>query len=1424
LWSCAYLCALLLETGQEESPAHHRELGDAELCNLQSAEFAASHQITFTTDEVPIHKHELSDESSGQVVHDAAVPGHVVRQEDSLTSDMCDTDVHHPPFALSSDTAFEDQLGQNTLAEFTVGESLAEVNPDEATYASIHTQEVNAALKQCTNISDDMTQMNMCEKLITEDTDCNVVSVGFSEIQNVGHDGTLNNDKDDTASRCSKSDHESMIVHDSCYSDVSECESCYKDTHGSSVHCSCSADVDTSGSEVPNMMWHTSASSPTCKVERTGSYMTTDPEVYDVASSLDCENGRFADIPVDSRAQHVKLTLDCNEVEAVCSNEDEEQMTQNQLCSLLSSILDKTENLSHEFQSAIAFQQNSDCLNAGIYASLGGMELCDDMELIPVEDEKTGTYDNTDGTEAICDLNNSLDSMKNVTSLSNDHDCVAADNCASLGGMELHDYMELIPVGDDKTDTVHNMEGTKTTCDVKTYSDSTITVTNLSSDADRQMFVDDNAPREFSQVSTSIPELYKCASASHNEQHKETVSGDDSALDVMHHGDELVGIGDVLDRDSNYRVIPQLAESGRLLLTPEHTDVSGTDTAHESSGLEMPQHHMLIPTDEVCNSDNEYSEPVAVLDEVSRTSSMVVVSATASVKSVAEIENVDMLISLETTDVSSAGTVLTELMDSAVFSSTSEVENSYFSNSRNLEVAENGENENSEVLAQPLDSGVRLLFTPEQLSVSDQMLQCTDTEHDSSGQETSQCLLLRPAGELYDSYNEPTAIADKDGRMSPMALVSAAANVTCAAETNNMDTLISLETIDTDSAGTVLTESEHSYVSNSKNVEHFENGENENSTNIGQGSTTDAAHTTYGDLEFHTSSGLSENIMEHHPDLLFLTDEEILTTLYYAHEDFQFSVSGNEQGLERFTADDASLHTQRLELDDLTLTVTCFVPEESEELLPDDVLEQFNESNHSEVPASSPPYSTGTKLTGSDPVMSFDLSHYMDHNMVNSDIILPKHRSSEFMLSYLMPIDETAEFTDDASVDTDDTVPDKSHLLQPGDELSDMKTESGDDYEQKMAYSINATPTVELGDHLCHELTEGVQQNDVATTSGIENARLDGLASNAHDFGMTAITNNGCKLNPSDDKEQIYKESRSSVEHFDGNITVPFSANWQNTVSEVADINKYKSEASVDTVAHNCKAATNGIQVACLPDDSNEYATAAERTALTTNLPLHTCSKDCTTNSDVSTLLAAGATQHSSSVHSAVKTAESNVSDLGDEHSPDTNMFKQRTLETVNGATEHLDNKGKNSENNNIIDLDMKMPPNNETVFNENSITIDTAVLRCQSEPRKQSDETAMKLCERPVLQSNNMQPVLNAIMQGLVQSYETASNTQHTTVEEQPLSTSNKDASCISSVISSSSPVLVVKAAMELEEPAVDAVTDFESILEQLYCTEHNT
>ena len=301
----------------------------------------------------------------------------------------------------------------------------------------------------------------------------------------------------------------------------------------------------------------------------------------------------------------------------------------------------------------------------------------------------------------------------------------------------------------------------------------------------------------------------------------------------------------------------------------------------------------------------------------------------------------------------------------------------------------------------------------------------------------------------------------------------------------------------------------------------------------------------------------------------------------------------------------------------MTLTVTCFIPEESEEL-GDDALEDDSDSDYVDIPN----VSTNRKLTANDPVVLNDLAHYMDHNVVGAGNILPKRRSSEFMLSYLGPIDEAAE--DDADADTDDLVPDRSHSLQPDDSLNNIKIEPSNNEEQEMAYNINASPTVEDAYHLCHEPTEKLQHDNVVPTRGTEEPVSSSSLSSVHDFRVTAVVDNGCKTKCFDDKEQAFcDESRSSVENPGARNDVNayerhnpwFSFHRQDSVGHAMGRNEYFSEDSVDVAAHNSRAATNVAEVSYLRNDSNKHATTAEHKTLTNiSAPLHTGSEDHTGN------------------------------------------------------------------------------------------------------------------------------------------------------------------------------------------------------------------
>ena len=1202
-------------------------------------------------------------DSPGQLLHGVAVANNVTQQKDNLTFDLGDGDLCDASLASSSDNVSKHQLGVNSLGESHGRQSLSETSQDQATLDCINTQEVKVAVKQWTDANNDVTQLSAYEKLIKEESDFSIVQTGLPELHSIDQDATLKNDTDVLALGCSSEYPESAILLDSCCHGVSGSDSFHNDALSSILHDRYSAEVDTSANKMPevDLAWHTSSDS-----------VIKDPEVQSTMSSVACENSRFADIPDESRNQRVKLTLDGAEMDAVCSSA--EQTAQDRLTSMFSCILDKSEYFSKEFPSAAEMQQISHCLNAGIYASFGGMELRDDMELIAVDDRKIDGEHAMDGKETVCNTNDYLNHIRNLTSFSN-------DTC--LGGMELHEDMVLIPVDDGNSGSEHDREVTETICDTNNYSDS------LGNDIDSHTHSYENERVEFSQLTSGSLQMYQTESASCNEEQLETEPRDDGGIEVAQHSVGTRGNYDALNMDDNHGLQP--SDSGmRLLLTQQHASISDqtlecVNTAH-NDGQDMLECDLaLTSTGKVCDSSNENSESRDTADDIIGRSSSALVSASGNVQSVMEMEHVDTLVSLETIQTDTDSTGLPKVMDSTVSSHAPEMVDSYLNETNNLKLENNEEHENS-----------------------------------------------------------------------------------------------------TDGAAATCT-----------------------------------AHFTCADVSFLLDAGLSENsVMECHPDLPLLTNEETLSTVCYANEDSSFSVyeQSGEQ-LELFTTDDTSLQTQRLELDDLTLTVTCFIPEENEELMLDeDTLGDMSPSEHLEVPSLSsirkPP----------DPVILTDLAHYIDHSIVSADVILPKRRSSDFMLSYLMPIDETAEFTDDANANMNYSIPDESHVLEPDYSLDDMKTEPSNNDKHKMAYNIYASSTVEHALHVGQELVEKVQR-DVAATTGIEESRLGGSLPNVHNIAVTPVFDNGCKPKSSDDKQQTiceenYISLENPVERTNGNIserhkpTQWFSADWQDTVDQVVGVNKYPSNGSVEIAACYSKAATDVTQVSQLLDDNNEYARTAEHTTLTTDLPSQACSEDHTQNgNDKFMLLAAETTHQPSHTYPDAKPAMSNAYCLGDEYFLDTNPFKQKTLEGIDDAVEQWDDKCKNSKNDKTETF-----ANDETQLSENSAVRHTAELKCNNEL---CVETSLQLCERPVLQSNEIQAVLDALLQRLVHRVDT----QQTTVEEHPLShiaRNDRDAShSFAPVLRNSSPV-IVKTPMEIEEPATDALTDFESTLEQLHSTQY--
>jgi len=1253
---------LQLETNQDGLKTHCHELGYAESCNLHSTdpcqELATCEQLTYTSNKVHISEDEVTEsavlDNRSQLVHDAAVHNNAVPQKDSLILNVCNVDLcHAPPVLSSSDDVFKDQLRRNGLGEFN-GESCAETSGDHVSCDSLNTEEINVDEKQCSDVSEDTERLNTYQKLIKKETDCS------SEIESTDEDASLINDGNCLASEYfPRSNYEYMILLDSWYPGISGGESCYKDAHSSIVPDRCSADVDVTANKAPDvdLMWHPSAVSLNSKV-------TEDTEIDHMLPDPDCENSKFADIPVEGRAQHIKLTLNHGEVD--------EQIAQDRLASLFSCILDKTQNLSKGFPSAAEFPQNTDCLNAGIYASLGGMELRDDMELIPVDDAKTDRKHNMERTDTVCDTNDYVNSMNNLASVNNESSINAGIwNSASLGGMELCDTMELIPVDDEKTGKEHSKDGTEAIYDI-----------------DSQIYDDASEQLEVSQLTTNSLEMHKTASTSHNEKQLETVSRDSNDVEMAQHDVEITSNCDALDK------------------------VDGAQTW-------------------------------------------------------------------------------------------------------------------------PLDSDIKLLIAQEPTSLTSPQLQYTNTGYDV-GQKLQYDLMLTPTEEVFDGNNENSEPTDKAEGRSSTALASASDSVNSITEMQNVDTLVSSEMINTDTASSGLTKTDSvvsnnapemvdSYVTINRTLEDVENGEHE--TNTSFASDAYNTHSARADLEFLINAGFIENcVIEHHLDLPMLNNEETSSTVHYATEDSQFPVyEQSEKQLELFTVNDTSPKTQRLELDDLTLTVTCFIPEESDEM-DDSALGDNGDSEYVDMPN----VSSNRKLTANDPSVSNDLGHYMDHNVVGAGNIIPKRRSSEFMLSYLGPIDEAAEFTDDADEDTDDLVPDKSRSLQPDDSLNDIKTDPSNNKEQEMVSNINASPTVEDAYRLCHEPTENMQHDDVAAASSTEEPRLGSSLSEVHDFGVAV--DNSCKTKCFDDKEQItYEESRSSMETVErNNVNVYdrhnpwFSFDQQDSVGQVMSRNEYLSEDSVDDTARITRAATDVEAVTHLHDNSSKHLTTAEHETLTNvSLPLHAGSEDSTGSTDNIFVPFAADSAGRSAVYSVAKNAESSVSNFDGEHFLDANAFTQNKVQEAGGEQEKLYNTHQNAEYKKRVDLDTEIFSNAESLLGKNSAVTHAAELEYSGGPWKQHAEAALQQTESPVLRTNNIRTALDAILQGhLVRSRD-----KQDAIVEQPLlqtATSDRDMSHSFVSVLRKSPSAGVKSSVELEEPAIDAVTDFESILEQLHAAEN--
>lgn len=1229
---------MLLETSQRELTAHHHELGDAELSNLQLADFclalAKDEQLTFTSDEVDIYNDGQTDESAASDSLDTAVSNEVPEQVDSVTSEPCDEDICHTPLACASNRVVEDRLGVNNFGQFDDSQSSCETSQDQACHESSHAQEMTVAVKQWKDDTDDAIQLDICPKLIKE-ADCNYVQTGLSE--SLG----IDNDRDGPHS----SNREGVIIHhifgDEC---GDTCDSITDDIS--------SAEVETSANEEAevDLMWHTSTVSLTGEAEQTSDYVIKDTEDKYMSYPLDCENSRFMDMHVQSRVQRDKLTLDSSEMETIRSEED-------QMSSLFSCISGTVEKVSKEFPTAVEFHQNSDLLKADIYASFGGMELRDDMELIPVQDENAGAVCNREDTKTVCDRNSCVDNMTKFTGLSNDSEVLNTGMFAFLDGMALRDDMELIPVDDVKSGTVHNTEGPKTASVIYSYSDTMKNVASYSNDFDIQAYGDENERLELT---------------------SETVPRDNSGLEDTR---QIIGDSNALDVVANYGELGQPSDSGiRLPTGPEHASVSDdetslyTSTAHDLDHDELQQDLVLTHTEDVTDN-NDNSEPADTEDETGRTSAAPI-SATGSVKSAAELQTVDMLVPLETT----ADTGVTDtVVDSAVSSNAPEIVDSYLSSTEQPEVVKNAEHEY-----------------------------------------TTGC-----ASSVYTTRS------------------------------------------------------------------------------LG--------------ADLYTTAGLNKNsIME--------PNEEASSTVFYASEDIPFpAYEESDKQLELFTADNLSTKTQRLELDDLTLTVTCFIPEDNEELVLDDdihVLDDVKEGEYVEEAAAS---------SANDPAKSSGKN--MDNNVISTDKTLPRRRSSEFMLPYLMPIDETAEFTDDSSADSNDRVPEKSRSLQQVDSLIDMETEPSNNAAEKMDCNINASPTVERAYHLCHELSGKSLHDNAAVTSVTAEPGLGSSASNVND---PAGTTDGCKTELSDDKERIICEDSLSfvedtVDRNDDDVSETispvlwFRPNHQDSVGpEVGMINKQRNEGSA------VAASADVTQVDYLLDDTIEHITTPEHASVAVNVISQARSKEyATSRDDALMLFAANATEQSSSAHADVRTAESSVSSLvdEDEHFLDKNAFNDNKLQGISGTTEHTEYKGQNSENIMTVDLDRDIFSSAGATLDSNSAVTHSAELQFSSEPRKHGAEAAVQLCERPVLQSSGIRAIIGDIMNGLQRARGTAGDKRQTADEERRLSeTDTNDVAAshsFASAVSSRSPV-EVETPTETEEPATDALTDFESTLEQLHSPEN--
>ena len=1159
----------MLETNQDGLSAFH-DFSDSQpfnshsddMCEVYGSadELSANEQLIFTSDEVHVRKDELTGlfpvaDIPGQSLQNSAVPGNTITQADSPTSDHLYVDTTHTLLTSFADNAYKDEMRANFPGHLTSWQSLLETSEYQANYNNMHIEQVSVT----TVPSSDITYENWMKS----DTNFDLTETGLSETPSTGQTSSVDNDREGLASElCFISTNKSLIVHEAASSgnEISQ-----ESAHNIAMH----------------DRWLAQAG-----IENTVSWVNNDPKI--VCLEVDCENSRFADIPAEKKVHCI--AVDCSEMEIACSSE--EQVAQDQFSSLLSGILDKTENFGQGFSSAVEVQQIIDYLNAGISTSFGGMELSDDLELIPVEDETTSRWRNVNATEAVCSMKNDLDDTANITSLKHGTDCDYI--YPSLGGTELSSDMELIPVENENTGKWHNIDGIGT----------------MKTDIASETYYDDK--EHLVQYS---PETYTIEAISDNDEHLESA-----------------------DNDNNYEVLLQPLD---LRSTPECISASNQmmnmqcDTIQEIWQRDL----MLITADDVPNSENEHPEIKDPANENSKVSSAEVelVESATSVLSVAETKSAAMPLSLEMTRMSTTVPDMVELA-----------------------------------------------------------------------------------------------------------------------------------------------------VSNTENFKAAKNGKESDITNTNCISTADTGHKTCPELHSITAGLSGYSTVERSPDFPSPKLEE-MRAVHYATEEFQFCFAKETEQLESFTIDNMCPQTERLELDNLTLTVTCFIPEENEDLLLDeDAMENMNNTDDSDFLSPSSDRFANSPVKGNDFVISADKT-------------LPKRRSSEFMLSNLMPIDEAAEYVDDAITEIADMVPDEhTH------ELSDTAPKPSNSVERKMASDINTSPAVEHTSSLHHAQTKNMELcDDIPTTAGIEDRA--NLVSTMNNLGIAAY--NGSKLNSCNGKEQlICEESHSSVEHpveNDGsgieerNQPFQFSTNhWDQAV------NANTSKSS------ECDLVT-AIQDSELFYDNNACATSTKPDTITVESTLPAVSGGFTDSRGLMLLqFDVDETKHFSSTWSALKTAECS----GDDHPLDIDVLKQNKLQGICDVMASTECKDENTESDMVVGLEVEASDHN-TEISESSVAVHTDILTNQKQPWNQNAK-----CEKPVLQPNNIHAVLDAVMLG----NEIAVNAEHpqqVEMQEHPLSYERSTSHGFASGLEDSVSVEVT-APLEVEELAVDAVTDFESTLEQLHST----